>query len=781
MAAVRYGATKAEWAALKRLAKVDLLPVVSNPHAEISTRSKMRAIGKTPSLYNGAGLVAGFTDWTDHEATVSNLEAWSEVPDYGICVQTRRFRAIDIDVDDDELADELEARILELLGLDSAPCRMRSNSGKRLLLVLAEGDLGKDAFPVKEWIGEDGKTKRWLVELLATGQQFIAAGMHTSGVPYEWRDGLPELADVPMVTVKRLVKAFEALKGEHAIETWRASKRHAPTLLDDLNVDDPVAEHLIEQGLVVGEGKGMLYVECPWKDGHSSDNGETETAWLLAGSGRYRNGHFSCRHAGCQEHTDADFMREVGFRPAKADEFEDLSDNDGGVALYLREAERASAKPKRADVNSKAVAGAGGLPLPGFVRDSGGRIVTKMENVVRALRSHVVAECDLAFDRFRGEMTLADEPNAWRSLTDADVVELLMRLERLPFIGRIPTEMMRLALVKLEAERQFDSAQFWLNEVIPEWDGVSRIHRFYPDYLMTEDTPYTRALGNYSWTAQAGRILEPGLQVDMVPVLVGAEGLRKTSALKAMVPAKEFYGEFNMSKDDVELARLMRGKLVGELAELRGISARDGEAIKAWITRTDEEWTPKYRERSTAMARRVVFYGTSNDDDFLQAHMGERRWAPVTVLSVIDTDRIARDRSQLWAEARDTFIHDGGLAWERIEQFARGERDAFRHVDPWTERVARWLDEEADLAGGTPRASGMLRSEEVLIQCLDIPVARINRPDQNRMGAVLRACGMASVQRKIGGRTTRVWIDAAAQSSIGPRTAMRLPTGRKAN
>ena len=108
---MRYGATKAEWAALKRLAKVDLLPVVSNPHAEISTRSKMRAIGKTPSIYNGAGLVAGFTDWTDHEATVSNLEAWSEVSDYGICVQTRRFRAIDIDVDDDELADELEAAL----------------------------------------------------------------------------------------------------------------------------------------------------------------------------------------------------------------------------------------------------------------------------------------------------------------------------------------------------------------------------------------------------------------------------------------------------------------------------------------------------------------------------------------------------------------------------------------------------------------------------------------------------------------------------------------------
>ena len=765
---MRYGATKAEWAALKRLAKVDLLPVVSNPHAEISTRSKMRAIGKTPSIYNGAGLVAGFTDWTDHEATVSNLEAWSEVSDYGICVQTRRFRAIDIDVDDDELADELEARILELLGLDSAPCRMRSNSGKRLLLVLAEGDLGKDAFPVKEWIGEDGKTKRWLVELLATGQQFIAAGMHTSGVRYEWRDGVPEPTDVPVVTVKRLVKAFETLKDEHAIETWSASKRHAPTLLEDLNVDDPVAEHLIEQGLVIGVGKGMLYVECPWKNGHSSDNGETETAWLLAGTGRYRNGHFACRHAGCSGRTDADFLNAVGFRPAKAEEFEDLTQDDGGVALYVSEVQKASAKPNA-------------LPLPGFERDGRGRILTKMENVVRGLRSNQVVGCDLAFDRFRGEMMLAEQPNAWRSLTDADMVELLIRLERLPLAGRVPTEMMRLALIKLESEQQFDSAQVWLSEVVPEWDGVARIHRFYPDYLKTADTPYTRALGNYSWTAQAGRIFEPGLQVDMVPVLVGAEGLRKTSALKALVPAKEFYGEFNLSKDDIELARLMRGKLVGELAELRGISARDGEAVKAWITRTDEEWTPKYRERSTALARRVVFYGTSNDDDFLQAHMGERRWAPVTVLSVIDTDRIARDRLQLWAEARDVFLHDGGLAWEAVEKFARGEREAFRHVDPWTERVALWLDEPGELdPDATPRLCGKLRSEDVLIQCLDMSVARISKPDQNRIGAVLRACGMIGVQRKVAGRTTRVWIDTAAQSSVGSRTVMRLPTSRKA-
>ena len=153
----------------------------------------------------------------------------------------------------------------------------------------------------------------------------------------------------------------------------------------------------------------------------------------------------------------------------------------------------------------------------------------------------------------------------------------------------------------------------------------------------------------------------------------------------------------------------------------------------------------------------------------------------MTVLSVIDTDRIARDRLQLWAEARDVFLHDGGLAWEAVEKFARGEREAFRHVDPWTERVALWLDEPGELdPDATPRLCGKLRSEDVLIQCLDMSVARISKPDQNRIGAVLRACGMIGVQRKVAGRTTRVWIDTAAQSSVGSRTVMRLPTSRKA-
>src|SRR5690606_30275841 len=106
---------------------------------------------------------------------------------------------------------------------------------------------------------------------------------------------------------------------------------------------------------------------------------------------------------------------------------------------------------------------------------------------------------------------------------------------------------------------------------------------------------------------QAARILDPGAKVDMVPVLVGEEGTRKSTAISLIPPHEEFFAEFNLQLDDEKLARLMRGCLVGELAELRGISVRDAESVLAWITRRHEKWVPKFKEYATSLARRVVF------------------------------------------------------------------------------------------------------------------------------------------------------------------------------
>ncbi|WCD56190.1 DNA primase [Caulobacter phage BL94] len=754
----RWGASPEEWAHWKRLGlKADLLPVVSNPHAVISPSSKMKGLGKTPSLYNHNDQVTGFTDWTEHEATVMNLEAWAKVSDFGICIQTRRVRALDTDVPDEALAVEISERFAELVGL-VLPIRWRENSGKRLQAFICEDELHKRVFRLPDGQG--------LVELLATGQQFIANGTHSSGVPYQWLGGLPKA--IPEITREQLDAAWAALVDEYAApNSERRAERRDGAMLEDLDVADPVAEHLIEAWETFGVERGMLYVTCPWKAGHSSDSGDTEAAWLLAGTSKYRHGHFKCQHASCAGRKDAEFFEAVGYRPAKVDDFEDLTQL---AELYEQAGGALAAVSPKAKPEQALPARPGLLPLPGFERDNMGRILLSLANITAALKAPQASGCEVAFDEFRGELMIAERPGQWKPLGDADAVRLRIKLEALGFKDRIGKEIMRDALELVGDERRFDSAIEWLTVVVPEWDGVSRISRFLPDYLATDDTPYTRAVGRYAWTAHAGRVLEPGVKADMVPVLVGDQGLLKSSGVAAIAPSLDFFGEFTFDNKEADNARKMRGCLVGELGELRGLQTKDRESILAWIVRRFEAWTPKFKEYETKFMRRLLLWGSTNDDGFLGDPTGERRWLPAKVNGRARITDIVRDRLQLWAEARDTFLVDGVL-WAEAEALAKAEHGKFKQEDAWAARVARWLDEE-DENGVSPRTSGNLLADDVLVHCVGVNVSQIKKSDQMRIAGVLKQLGMKKVLKRVPTSKkavttglqppSKVWVDGAS-------------------
>lgn len=180
-----FGASRDEWAHFAVLLGLtgDLLPVVSNPNAVIDPESSMRALGKTPSRYNGSRRAVGFAKWTQYHATDADVRKWMNEPDYGICLRTREVRALDIDVDDAEEA----AAILAALP-PGLPRRVRSNSHKFLVAFILHGDYTKRKFA----------TKHGIVEFLATGQQFICCGTHSSGARYEWVGGLPD--EFPVLT-----------------------------------------------------------------------------------------------------------------------------------------------------------------------------------------------------------------------------------------------------------------------------------------------------------------------------------------------------------------------------------------------------------------------------------------------------------------------------------------------------------------------------------------------------------------------------------------------------
>ncbi len=400
-----------------------------------------------------------------------------------------------------------------------------------------------------------------------------------------------------------------------------------------------------------------------------------------------------------------------------------------------------------------------------------------MRNVVRAVGTPGWWR-RIGHDSFRDEIMWCEwrGPGAgqWRSWSDNDYTECRVQLEHDGFqpVGR---ELVRDAVALVAGGARFDSAQVWLDRL--KWDRVPRVSTFLERYAGAEAGKYAAAVSSYLWTALAGRVLAPGCKADMVPILVGAGGARKTSLVAALAPDPQFARRVDLKHDDAAIARTLRGCLVAEVAELRGLRGRDSESIKDFFSADRDTWTPKYRELAATVMRRCVFVGTTDDDAFLTDAVGNyRRWLPVRigVAGEIGIEALVRDREQLWAEAADRFV-SGGVEWQSAEALARFEHGDFVIDDAWAETISAWAYEKAEtdisLASADPGANlGATWAEkgfsakEALIFGVGLPLSAINRGTEMRAVSILKGLGFASKRglRSAGNRNVRIWTKKCA-------------------
>lgn len=708
-----WGATSEDWQAWEALGlTADLLPVVADPAAKRSPLSAIREPGKVPSRFNAAGEMVGFPKWTQHRSTDRDVGRWSRDSRLGICLQSRVVKGFDIDIADPVHAAAV-ADILELT-LGALPTRGRSNSGKRLLAFRLAVDFPKRVI----------KTAHGNIELLSTGQQFIICSTHPSGVRYAWAGGTP--TQIPELTMAEVDCAWQALVDLFALPDGASEERRGmvptvPRSADDMT--DPTVAWLDANGWVTGyERDGKVFVRCPWEDGHSVDTGPSSTTWLPAGVGDFAQGHFKCLHASCSKRTDGDFLEEVGYTASSFDVVETLPNDKGDIEQ----------------------------PLPPFVRDRRGAPLATINNVVMAVQRPDVCGARIGYDRFKDALLFgAAGCDKWRQITDNDYVTLRRVLERKGFVP-IGREMMRDAVIAVSIENEFDSAMQWAEGL--QWDGIERVNTFFADRFGVEPGPYATAVARYTWSALAARCVDPGAKCDMVPVFVGLQAAGKTTAVEAFCPIDEAFTEVDLGKKDEDLARQMRGKLVGEIAELKGLASRDAESIKAWISRRVEEWVPKYKEHGTRFYRRLVLFGTGNKDGILDDETGERRWLPMHV-GKVDVAGIEADRDQLWAEGLWLFRRHGVL-WQDAFTLAPAEHSKFKVGDPWLEPIAGWLARD-DMDG--PRSTAYVKTIDVLLSALGFNVQRITRKEELRVGKVMRLLGWKKGNRRVDGVLAKVW------------------------
>lgn len=397
-----------------------------------------------------------------------------------------------------------------------------------------------------------------------------------------------------------------------------------------------------------------------------------------------------------------------------------------------------------------------------FAAAAAGWIDAKLETVFDALQSKE-SGVRIGLDSFQARIMIAGAEGNWRRFGDAHYGHLRATFGKRGFKAISP-EIMKTAVLMAAEENVFDSAVDWVNGL--QWDGVPRIDSAMPRYYRTADTPYTRAVGAYLFTGVAARALVPGAQVDMVPVLVGLQGARKTSAVQALSPDKAFFCEINLKKiDDADMSRHIRGKLIGEIAELRGLAGRDQESVKAWITRREEEWRPTFREYEVTYGRRLVLIGTANEREFLDDPTGERRWLPL-IAGAVDVESIERDREQLWAEGAHRF-KASGVAWRDAERLARAEHEAFKIADPWADLIEQWLSEPGE-PGGRPRGEAPFKMADLCLGALHRSVAGVQMLEAKRVAKILKTLGFASGNARIVGKVGKAWARVPPLPPVAP-------------
>ena len=318
-----------------------------------------------------------------------------------------------------------------------------------------------------------------------------------------------------------------------------------------------------------------------------------------------------------------------------------------------------------------------------------GRKSATLANIIKALGDPQICNLLIAYDEFLGtEVKSNVESPDWQPWTDED--SILMR-EYLSLNGykEVSAEIMRDGLCGAASKNRIDTAQIWA-ESLPAWDGTPRCASFFIDHFGVEDSDYAKAVGEYTWSALAGRIMVPGIKADMVPALCGAQGQRKSSGIAAMAPSRDLFVEISFHDQEDDIKRKMEGRLVAELAELAGLVKREQEWLKQFIVCRVDERRPNYKERIRSYPRRLLFIATTNKPQFLSDTTGNRRWLPL-LTGQVNVGGIIDNREQLWAEAFVLFdLH--GVMFERAETLAQTKLEDHTEESTDSDMIARWLD-----------------------------------------------------------------------------------------
>lgn len=334
--------------------------------------------------------------------------------------------------------------------------------------------------------------------------------------------------------------------------------------------------------------------------------------------------------------------------------------------------------------------------LTDLTRDQKGNIFSSAPNVILILENDPALKVRLALNDFVHRVVIKDDL-PWRSIDrgeywsdtdDASLRNYLYSVYGIKGAGIIGD-----AWSEVAVKYAFHPIKEYLDGL--EWDGKERIETILIDYLGAEDNECVRAFTQIILVAAVTRIYRPGAKFDYCVVLVGPQGVGKSYIIKLL--GKEWHSDSLITVKGKEAYEQLQGAWILEMAELTATKKVDVEAVKHFISKSEDTFRVAYGRHNETFKRQCVFFGTTNDYDFLNDPTGNRRFLPIVVngggTKNMWDDLTEDEVDQIWAEAKVLYEKGVTLALSKeIEEKAQELQAAHTQENPITESIRAYLE-----------------------------------------------------------------------------------------
>lgn len=376
------------------------------------------------------------------------------------------------------------------------------------------------------------------------------------------------------------------------------------------------------------------------------------------------------------------------------------------------------------------------------LRRNGNNVPYKdMANALYVLRQHPKYKDTFAYNEFKRDVEFNKKP-----LTEQDIRAITFEIQKniLPTISK---EAVYDAILHSAHENTYDEAKDWLKSLT--WDKIPRLETWVTTALgVPDDTEgYIKGVGTQWFMGMVRRLTYPGCIFDHVLVLVGPQGVGKTSVFRIL--GGEWYKSYTGAVENKDFYIALRGAAIMDLDEGVALYKSESIKIKSIITETHDEYRAPYDKTTQKFPRRFAFSMSTNDTEPFRDMTGNRRYWVVDVNTMVDFKWLEDNREQLFAETYYHLVNKTDLPQVPMGT-AREKQEAHVSDDPWEETIRDFLQKHPITTVGEIYLAVISKRENA-------DLASLGRRETMRIADILKKNGFEKFNKTVKGVRKNRW------------------------